>query len=62
MKITGFIWFEDIVEKLWRKHEVNPFEVEELFANKPHFRFVEKGHRKGENFTRLWDKPTRDVT
>lgn len=49
MKISGFIWLEDIVEKLWRKHEVAPDEVAELFANKPHFRFVEKGHREGEN-------------
>ena len=49
MKITGFIWLEDTIEKLWRKYEVNPFEVEEVFANKPHFRFVEKGHRRGED-------------
>ena len=22
MNVTGFIWLEDIVEKLWRKHRV----------------------------------------
>ena len=43
MRITGFIWLEDIVEKLARKHNVQQREVRELFANRPHFRFVEKG-------------------
>lgn len=49
MKITGFIWLEDIVEKLAQKHGVSQQEVKEVFANFPHFRFVEKGHRPGEN-------------
>lgn len=49
MKITGFIWLEEIVEKLLRKHQVDQTEVAELFANEPRFRFVEKGHRAGEN-------------
>ena len=50
MNIAGFIWLENIIEKLWRKHKVEPFEVEEVFANFPFFRFVEKGNRKGEDF------------
>ena len=49
LKITNFIWLEDIVEKLWYKHQTNQSEVEEVFANEPYFRFVEKGHRKDEN-------------
>lgn len=49
MKITGFIWLEDIVQKLLRKHDVSQDEVGEVFMNKPRFRFVEKGHRAGEN-------------
>ena len=49
LKIRGFVWLSGILEKLWRKHSVEPFEVEEVFANAPSFRFVEKGHRKGEN-------------
>lgn len=49
MTVTGFIWLETIIEKLWRKHKVEPFEVEEVFTHSPYFRFVEKGHRKGEN-------------
>lgn len=49
MKIDGLIWFEDIVEKLNRKHNVQQDEVKEILSNKPNFRFVEKGHRAGEN-------------
>ena len=49
MNIDGFIWLEDIVEKLGWKHHVRQQEVEELFDNSPYFRFVEKGHREEEN-------------
>jgi uncharacterized DUF497 family protein len=49
LRITGFIWLEDIVEKLAQKHGVRQQEVREVFANSPHFRLVEKGHRPGEN-------------
>lgn len=49
MKITGFIWLGDIVEKMAQKHGVQQQEVKEVFANLPHFRFAEKGHRPGEN-------------
>lgn len=49
MKIKGLIWFDDIIEKLIRKHNVLQSEVREVLENKPHFRFIEKGHRSGEN-------------
>lgn len=49
MRINGFVWLEDIVQKLIWKHSVDTEEVREVFADKPRFRFVEKGHRKGEN-------------
>jgi len=49
LKITGFIWLEDIIEKLAQKHGVQQQEVREVFAHLPHFCFVEKGHRPGEN-------------
>lgn len=49
MKIEGFIWFDDVIEKLDRKHHVFQHEVREIFSVSPQFRFVEKGHRKGEN-------------
>jgi len=49
LKITGFIWLDEIVEKLQKKHSVIVNEVQEVLTNKPKFRFVEKGHRLGEN-------------
>ncbi len=50
MKINGIIWLEDIVEKLWQKHGVEENEVVEVLKNKStRFRFIEKGHREGEN-------------
>jgi uncharacterized DUF497 family protein len=47
--IDDFIWLPDIIEKLEGKHRVLPEEVEEVFFNRPHFRFVEKGHVAGED-------------
>jgi len=49
LRITGFIWLEHYVEKLAWKHDVSPEEVEGIFASKPHYRFVEKGHVPSEN-------------
>jgi len=49
VRITGLIWLADIVEKLLEKHGVRQQEVQEVFASRPYFRFVEKGHRRGEN-------------
>jgi hypothetical protein len=49
MKIEGVIWLQVVIDKLARKHRVEPHEVEEIFDDKPKVRFVEKGQRKGEN-------------
>ena len=49
MKLTGIIWLEEIVEKIERKHHVTQEEVREILNGSSHFRFVEKGHRRGEN-------------
>ena len=49
MKIAGFIWLEEIIQKLIWKHSVETEEVREIFLHNTRFRFVEKGHRKGEN-------------
>lgn len=49
MQIEGFIWLERIVDKIEVKHGVQPSEAEEVFFNNARFRFVEKGHRKGDN-------------
>jgi uncharacterized DUF497 family protein len=49
VKIAGLIWLQDIVEKLWYKHHIEQQEVREVLTGGPHFRFVEKVHRVGEN-------------
>jgi uncharacterized protein len=49
MKISSLIWLEDILDKLERKHAVKQEEVKQVLASSPHFRFVEKGHRRGED-------------
>jgi len=43
MFIRQIIILEDVEEKLWRKHRVADFEVHEVFANRPHIVFREKG-------------------
>jgi uncharacterized DUF497 family protein len=49
LKISGIIWLETIVEKIARKHHVSQSEIREVLRTSSHFRFVEKGHRHGEN-------------
>lgn len=49
MKITGVVWLDEIVDKLATKHRVEVHEVEEVFEGSAKFRFVEKGHRTGED-------------
>ena len=49
MKVSGIIWLREIVEKLIVKHRVTQDEVREVLRGSSHFRFVEKGHRRGEN-------------
>jgi len=49
MHIDDFVWVTDIVEKLAVKHHVTQDEAEEVFFNRPRCRFVESGHRPGED-------------
>ncbi len=49
MKLSGIIWLEEIVEKIERKHRVTLDDVREILTGPSHFRFVERGHRSGEN-------------
>jgi uncharacterized DUF497 family protein len=49
LRIKGFMWLEQYVEKLAWKHDITPEEVEALFASNPRYRFVEKGQVVGEN-------------
>lgn len=49
MKIRGIIWLDSVVEKIDRKHGVSREEVRQVVQGDAMFRFVEKGHRRGEN-------------
>ncbi|MDQ1354934.1 MAG: hypothetical protein QG657_5243 [Acidobacteriota bacterium] len=49
MKINGITWLEKIVEKLLIKHHITPDEVEQVFANNPQYRRLEKGIIEGEH-------------
>ena len=49
MKIENLIWLQNIIDKLAFKHQVETSEVEEVFANHPKIRFVQKGDRRGED-------------
>ncbi len=49
MYIDDFIWLQNIVDKLEVKHHVTQDEAEEVFFNRPKYRFVESGYRKGED-------------
>ncbi len=49
MYIDDFIWLPDFVDKLAVKHHVTQDEVEEVFFDRPRYRFVESGYRLGED-------------
>ena len=49
MKVHNIIWLAEIEEKIIRKHDVWPDEVEQILSARPHVRFVERGHRPGED-------------
>jgi uncharacterized protein len=49
MRIVGFIWLEEVVEKLEVKHRVTPDEVEQVFRKQSSFRRMNKGHFRGED-------------
>jgi uncharacterized DUF497 family protein len=49
MKIDEIIWLQKVVDKLETKHHIFQEEVEQVFANNPQYRFLEKGKVEGEN-------------
>ncbi len=49
MIVRDFIWLEEVEETAIRKHHLYPEEVEEVFLHRPHIRFMERGHRPGED-------------
>jgi uncharacterized DUF497 family protein len=52
MTIVGFIWLEEIVEKLAAKHQVTTDEVEQVFDNRPGIKRMNKGFFRGEDVYR----------
>jgi uncharacterized DUF497 family protein len=49
LKIVECLWLDQFVDKIIRKHNVYPDEVEEVFSSEPTIRKVEKGDVKGES-------------
>jgi uncharacterized DUF497 family protein len=47
--IDDFVWLPEIIEKLIVKHRVTQDEVEDVFFDAPRYRFVERGHRPGQD-------------
>lgn len=52
MKITGFLWLDEYVNKLEDKHTVSVEEVEQLFANQPKLWHLQRGKLHGEDLYR----------
>jgi uncharacterized protein len=53
MRIRGFIWLDEVEEKLEIKHHVQIEEVEELFGREPKIRKWQRGVRfRGEDVYR----------
>ncbi len=59
MRIEGLIWLDSIVEKLARKHRVSVDDVEEVLLGSPRCRYVERGHRRGEDVYAATGKTSR---
>ena len=58
LKVTGFIWLEDFLQKIAQKHEVEQQEVREVLADRPRFRLVErKDTVQAKMSIQLWDEP-----
>ena len=49
MPIQRVRWLEEIEDKLLAKHNVLVEEVEDVLFGTPYIRFVETGHREGED-------------
>ena len=49
MKITECLWIDKFVDKIIRKHNVYPEEVEEMFSKNPSIQRLEGGNVKGED-------------
>jgi len=58
MQIQEIIWLDEIEDKILRKHRVWPDEAEEVLLGHPHVRFMERGHRPGEDLYAAFGQTT----
>ena len=58
MRIEEIVWLEDVEDKIIRKHRVWPEEVEDVLVSAPHIRFMERGHRPGEDLYAAFGQTT----
>jgi len=49
LKIIECLWLDRFADKIIKKHNVYPDEVEEVLSSDPMIRKIEKGYVKGEN-------------
>ncbi len=49
MRIESIVCPKYIEEKLYKKHGVTHYEVEQVLLNRPRIRFAEKGYTRGED-------------
>ena len=52
MKVQGFVWLEQFVEKLLVKHSVDTVEVEEVLTDRAKFAKVKRGNVPSEDVYR----------
>lgn len=52
MKISGFIWFDEVIEKIETKHFTDMSEVEAVFDDRPKFKKMHRGKFRGEDVYR----------
>ncbi|MEA3309260.1 MAG: BrnT family toxin [Chloroflexota bacterium] len=58
MQIQEIIWLDEVEDKILRKHQVWPDEAEEVLLGHPHVRFMERGHRPGEDLYAAFGQTT----
>jgi len=56
IRIAGFIWLDDVIDKLERKHGVTPDEAEEVFSEQVRVTRMNTGHFRGEDVYRALGK------
>lgn len=49
MEIIEIIWMAQFAEKIEQKHRVSVLEVEQVFANRPRIKRLERGDVRGED-------------